>query len=167
MKHLFLHGPSGAGKSFALGQAIAERGLPVRGFRSHKAADGFVYLGPAGAPAPEDAAHRVACISVRPPVADAARFDALGAALLGDIRPGELVLMDEIGFLERDAAGFSALVRALLDRTDVHILGVCRADKDTPLLCYLRGHANVALYAVTPATRDAALARARAFLRQL
>ena len=147
MKHLFLHGPSGAGKSFALGQAIAERGLPVRGFRSHKAADGFVYLGPAGAPAPEDA--------------------ALGAALLGDIRPGELVLMDEIGFLERDAAGFSALVRALLDRTDVHILGVCRVDRDTPLLRYLRGHANVALCAVTPETRDAALAQARAFLRQL
>lgn len=166
MKHLFFHGPSGAGKSFALQHAVAESGMAVKGFCTHKAADGFVYLYPAGSPPPEDEPHRVACVSVRPPVTDAARFDALGVALLAGIRAGDLVLMDEIGFLERDAAAFSARVLELLDRTDIRILGVCRTDRDTPLLLRLRAHENVALYRVTPETREAALARARAFLRE-
>lgn len=167
MKHLFFHGPSGAGKSFAIARAAAEAGMACKGFCSRKADDGFVYLGPAGAPAPADAAHRVGCISVRPPAGDAARFDALGTALLADVNPGDLVLMDEIGFLERDAAAFSRRVLELLDRTNIRIIGVCRADRDTPLLLRLRAHPQVALQAVerTPASREAAYRAALALIR--
>ena len=81
MQHLFFHGPSGAGKSFAIARAAAEAGVTPAGFRSRKAADGAVYLGPAAGPFPLDAAHRVANVAVRPPVCAAARYDALGAAL--------------------------------------------------------------------------------------
>ena len=150
MQHLFFHGPSGAGKSFAIARAAAEAGVTPAGFRSRKAADGAVYLGPAAGPFPLDAAHRVANVAVRPPVCDAARFDALGTALLASVRSGDFVLMDEIGFLERDAAAFSRRVLALLERTDIRIIGVCRADRDTPLLMRLRAHERVALQAVAP-----------------
>ena len=164
MQHLFFHGPSGAGKSFAIARAAAEAGVTPAGFRSRKAADGAVYLGPAAGPFPMDAAHRVANVAVRPPVCDAARFDALGTALLASVRSGDFVLMDEIGFLERDAAAFSRRVLALLERTDIRIIGVCRADRDTPLLMRLRAHERVALQAVAPdaASRAAAYRAARA-----
>lgn len=164
MQHLFFHGPSGAGKSFAIARAAAEAGVTPAGFRSRKAADGAVYLGPAAGPFPLDAAHRVANVAVRPPVCDAARFDALGTALLASVRSGDFVLMDEIGFLERDAAAFSRRVLALLERTDIRIIGVCRADRDTPLLLRLRAHERVALQAVAPdvASREAAYRAARA-----
>ena len=94
MQHLFFHGPSGAGKSFAIARAAAEAGVTPAGFRSRKAADGAVYLGPAAGPFPLDAAHRVANVAVRPPVCDAARFDALGTALLASVRSGDFVLME-------------------------------------------------------------------------
>lgn len=165
MKHVFFCGLSGVGKSFAIQRALSDCNIEPKGFCTRKAGDGCVYLGPAGAPPPEDDEHLVACVSVRPPVVDPARFDALGTALLSDILPGDVVLMDEIGYLERDASAFSARILELIGRNDIRIIGVCRADRDTPLLCGLRSHENVELHSITPASREAAYAQALAFLR--
>ena len=169
MKHLFFYGPSGAGKSFALQRALHDchRGR-VAGFCTHKSKDGGVYLRAADAPALEDDDRLVARVCPLPPRADAARFDALGTALLSAVRPGDLVLMDEIGFLERDAALFSDRILRLLDRTDIRILGVCRGPgpRDTPLLAAVRTHPNVTLAPVTMESRDSAYALCCAFLNE-
>lgn len=169
MRHLFFYGPSGAGKSFALRRALRDcHPGRVAGFCTHKSRSGGVYLRAADAPPLEADDRLVARVSQRPLEANAARFDALGTALLSSVQPGDLVLMDEIGFLERDAALFSGRILELLDRTDIRILGVCRGPgpRDTPLLTALRAHPNVTLCPVTVESRDAAYALACAFLNE-
>ncbi|MGN1001781.1 MAG: nucleoside-triphosphatase [Oscillospiraceae bacterium] len=80
-------------------------------------------------------------------------FDRLGAALLDGSADAQLLLMDEIGRMERDAAVFSQKVLTLLD-SGRPILGVVRKEGDTPLLRAVRAHPKVRLLEVTRENRD-------------
>ena len=80
-------------------------------------------------------------------------FDEKGTALLQDAEKGQLIIMDEIGRMEAEAAAFRARVEALLDG-DVPILGVVQKRGDTPLQRHIRTHPGVRLVTVTPENRD-------------
>ena len=81
-------------------------------------------------------------------------FDDVGCRLL-DFRPGtELVIIDEIGNMERDALRYSERILSLLDRTDIRILGVLQKMARTDLAAAIRQHPNVRMIEVTPENRD-------------
>ena len=81
------------------------------------------------------------------------RFDLLGPQLLA--RPGDGIVMDELGFLERDAMAFQAAVLAALDGARP-VLGVIKP-RAHPFLDQIRRHPRVRVELVTPENRDALL----------
>ena len=76
----------------------------------------------------------------------------------------DLVLMDEIGRMERHADTYSARIRTLLDGC-VPILGVVQKKADTPLAAAIRNHPNVRLIEVSEENRDVLLPEILSALR--
>ena len=138
--HVFLTGPVQIGKSTLLRASLdALQPQKLGGFRTVSAqpqADGSrpVYLHPACSP---DELHESANrIGIRRPglgiVSFPAAFETAGLAALAGAEDCDLLLMDEIGRMERRAEGYSARILTLLDG-GVPILGVVQKKADTPL----------------------------------
>ena len=162
--HVFLTGPVQIGKSTLLQAALdALQPQKLGGFRTVSAqpqADGSrpVYLHPACGPEEQhESANRV---GIRRPglgiVSFPAAFETAGLAALEGAEDCELLLMDEIGRMERRADGYSARIRALLDGP-VPILGVVQKKADTPLAGVIRSHPRVRLIEVSAENRDTIL----------
>ncbi len=81
-------------------------------------------------------------------------FDREGVRILKDAEASRLILMDEIGKMERNAKRFCDRVKELLDQ-DTPILGVVRKEGKTPLQEMVRNHPNVTLIEVTEENREA------------
>jgi nucleoside-triphosphatase len=83
-------------------------------------------------------------------------FDGLGAELLRRAAHCDLIIMDELGFMETDALGFQKTVFSLLDGA-APVLGVVKppsASKSLPFLSGVRSHEKVRVFTVTPENRD-------------
>ena len=80
-------------------------------------------------------------------------FDSFGVMILSDAEDCDLILMDEIGKMERKALIFTKRVLELLDG-DVPVLGVLRKEGSTPLQEQIRNHKNVRLIEVTKENRN-------------
>jgi len=160
--HLFLTGDIQIGKSTLLRRVLDALG-PVRlgGFRTVTAADipgavGSVYLVPAAQARPgfsPDCRVAIRWGPGRGAECFPEVFDRRGTELLADAAQAQLIVMDEIGFLEASAPRFSARVSALLDG-ETPILGVVRKQGETPLQQYIRSHPRVRLVEVTEENRD-------------
>lgn len=155
--NLFLTGPRQVGKSTALGRALDMSGLRAAGVVSTFGPDRFaaekaLYLAPFGGRAALDAAHCCARMDAQGKHPIPAVFDDCGAALLYAAMAdpaAELVVIDELGFLEAEAAGFRAAVLAALAGPKP-VLGVVRQG----LGCW--GGVDLGqLWEVTPENRDA------------
>ena len=165
---IFLCGPSGAGKSFAI-SAFLERNqqLNLAGFLS-------VFDRPAGEAGRQlfitDARKRGIPIEGR--CAALARpdggwevypevFDTDGVAFLTpDDRP-DLFIMDELGFMERNAPAFQRRVMEIID-SDVPVLGVIKPLEQrerSRFLTDIAGHPAVELLTVSREDRDGLQAR--------
>ena len=170
--HIFLTGQIQVGKSTLLRRVLAEHPtLRLSGFRTEMAAvtqrPGPVYIVPAAEFPPQHTSER--CVAVR---ATGGRgltpfpevFDAQGAAFLHDAEEADLIVMDEIGFLEADAARFSGRIMELLDG-GTPVFGVVRGSRDTPLLRFVRTHPKVRLIEVTEENRERLFPEVAALLR--
>ena len=162
--HVFLTGPVQIGKSTLLRASLdALQPQKLGGFRTVSAqpqADGSrpVYLHPACSP---DELHESANrVGIRRPglgiVSFPAAFETAGLAALEGAEDCDLVLMDEIGRMERHADAYSARIRTLLDGP-VPILGVVQKKADTPLASHIRSHPNVRLLEVSAENRNTLL----------
>ena len=158
-KHIFLTGSVQAGKSTVLEKVLAGLNVTVGGFRSGSGtqrheADRWLYLWDVMERPIFDAAHRVAYITPEKRCAYPERFDTLGCAALRRAKQtgADLIVMDECGFLERDAAIFQAEVLNTLDG-DIPVLGVVRLRSDG-WTDAIRNHPNVTLITVTAENRD-------------
>ena len=80
-------------------------------------------------------------------------FDSFGVSILADAESCDLILMDEIGKMERKALIFTGRVLELLNG-DVPVFGVLRKEGSTPLQEQIRSHSNVRLIEVTRENRD-------------
>ena len=152
MPSVLLTGETHVGKSTLIRRVLARHPeWRVGGFVTLCRGDG-VYILPAEASARFFApSNRVGrrqrpCFSAFPAV-----FDAVGAPLLQTAQ-GDLVLMDELGFMESDAPLFQQAVLDVLS-SPVSVLGVVKPAR-TPFLDRVRACPNCAIFQVAPDNRD-------------
>ena len=165
---IFLTGQRGVGKSTALRRALALSGLHVGGFMTDFGAtrheeNKTLWLLP-WAETPDFSAGEV-CARLGPGgrLVDPAVFDRLGISLLRASAQDpacDLILMDELGFLEAEAAGFRAAVLDILTGPKP-VLGVVRQG-----LGVWRGAPLGEIWEVTEENREEIPARLRKRLAQ-
>ncbi len=159
-KHIFLTGDVQSGKSTVLDKVASQLTGRIGGFRSGSGsqrheADRQLYLWDVMDEPVCDAAHQVARIAPDGRTAFPERFDALGCDALRRAKEAgvDWILMDECGFLERDATEFQAEVLRTLDG-DIPVLGVVRL-RSSGWTDAIRTHPKVTLITVTEENRDA------------
>ena len=158
LRHIILWGERGVGKSTLARRLLEEWKGPVCGFVTRSSppdADGFrsIYLYAADDPAPEErTCNRVGRTNRTEHTMWPEVFDQLGVELLR-AQPGSLILMDELGFLEQDAADFRRQVLRCLDGS-IPVLAVIKHKTHIPFLQEIRSHPRVQLYQVTEENRD-------------
>ena len=158
-KHIFLTGEVQSGKSTVLDKVLGKLDCSLGGFRSgsgperHKA-DRWLYLWDAAGDPIYDESHRVAHITSEERRSFPDRFDALGCGALQRAKCSgvDLILMDECGFLERDAAAFRSEVLKTLDG-DIPVFGVVRL-RSSGWTDAIRNHPRVTLFTVTEENRN-------------
>ena len=156
--HIFLTGEKQVGKSTLVSAVLSSIGLKYGGLRSisvfDENNDRNVYLVPAGGGNNEPAVLAGVCskrhITERHPEV----FDDVGYRLLEFDDDTKLVVIDEIGNMERDAERYSDRILELLDRNDVRILGVLQKKANSHLAEAIRKHPNVRIIEVTEENRD-------------
>lgn len=160
MMHVFLTGNVQVGKSTVLQKVVSTLDLPIGGFRtsfgSNRAeADRWLYLWDASAPPAQDEAHGVVRFTDRRPEIFLDRFNTLGGGALRHARESgaKLILMDECGRFEGQAAEFQREIFSALDG-DVPVLGVVRQGYHG-WLDDIRNHPKVTLLTVTEDNRNA------------
>ena len=164
--HLFLTGHIQVGKSTLIHHVLSRLpAVTVGGFRTISVRDlpdgsASVYIiGATENEPPVGEENRVGIRPAKPvpnqkgPLAFPERFDSYGCRLLKHAEDNALILMDEIGKMERNAASFLNRVRALLDQ-DTPILGVVREEGSTPIQEFIRNHPKVRLVHVTEENRN-------------
>ena len=125
--YVFLTGESGAGKSTALYRTLGLLGIAPGGFRTGFTPDRQrLCLWPAWQGPDWSEESTVARMAEGRLVGDPAAFARLGPAILAESMPwARLLLLDELGWLEREALAFQSAVRACLGGT-TPVLGVVK-----------------------------------------
>ncbi|MBR5261612.1 MAG: NUDIX domain-containing protein [Oscillospiraceae bacterium] len=160
--HIFITGEIQIGKSTLLGRALsAFPNIRTSGYRTVTVEDvpdakGSVYIIPADVPDAPLGEHNRAGIRYR--LGHGRKvftqvFDNYGVDCLSRTAGSDIIIMDEIGIMEREADAFSAKIIELLDG-DTPIVGVLRKSAETPLAQTIRSHPNVKIVEVTEQNRD-------------
>ena len=160
--HILICGDVGAGKSTLIRRLLLQMDLPIYGYitkRLDNDADGFhpIYIHPAGQPT-EQRVHTDENLigtcnrkihNIRLNV-----FDTLGAQYIRSARPGGVIVMDELGFMEAEAHAFTDAVFAALDG-DTHVIAAVKSRTDVPFLDSVRRCPKARLFYITEGNRDA------------
>ena len=160
--HIFLLGPLNAGKSTVIKNTVSKLrakadSLSLGGFVTYKAntrvneGDPYIFMRPAGEDGRKSAV-AIAKFGANSPVCIAGVLDTFGADILRKSHSRDLICMDELGFIERDALLFQREVFRCLD-CGKPVLGVLR-DREIPWHRYIREHKDVATIKVTEENRD-------------
>ena len=155
--HVFLTGDRGVGKSRAAAAAAALIRRPCRGFRTAFRTEdrhaSMLYLLPAEEETFAGEAYPVAAWRDGKLTPLEGAFDTWGVKLLREARqhPDALILMDECGHVEKDAAAFQQEIIACLDG-NIPVLGVLR--RDQPWHEMIRRHPGVRVLEVTVQNRE-------------
>lgn len=159
--HIFLTGEKQVGKSTLVSSVLAATKLRYKGLRSISVFDGnndrcvFIIPADTGNSSTEETPALVGICSnhhiveKKPEV-----FDKTGCRLLETEKDTELIVIDEIGNMERDAKIYSEKIMSLLERTDIRILGVVQKMAHTELADAIRNHPNVRMMEVDKSNRE-------------
>ncbi len=169
-RHIFLTGEKQVGKS-TIWQTLLE-GRPHTGFITEPffvqdVKRGYILHSILELP---DMMNDVPCVirvnerrqTAVPPVFEGAGVKALEKAL-ADATP--IILMDELGKVERQCDGFLDIVRRCLDDDSHHVLGVVQRG-DTPMQREVMTRNDILRYEVTPDNRGEVRAEVEAILRK-
>lgn len=150
-QNIFLTGPLQIGKSTALVRFLADYPGTIRGFMTRWNPDGkTLHMLNAAAPegfTQENIIARRQAGRIQP---DPAAFNCIGCRLLTG--PADLFVMDELGFLERDAHLFCSRVWQLLESA-TPIVGVVR-QKGSIFLEQLQQSGRTAIWTIDGSNRD-------------
>ena len=173
--HIVLCAPKKTGKTTLIERIMqetkapaAEPPIPVYGFQTKRfaCADGIkrIYMFPAGLSQNDEGSPDArylgsTCGRVRDVCT--ATFETYGTALIRSARPGGLIIMDEIGHMEKDARLFLQAIFDALDG-DIPVLASVRyTDGSIDYLERIKNHPRVQLYMLTEENRDAVYAEIR------
>lgn len=173
--HIVLCAPKKTGKTTLIERIMqetkapaAEPPIPVYGFQTKRfaCADGIkrIYMFPAGLSQNDEGSPDArylgsTCGRVRDVCT--ATFETYGTALIRSARPGGLIIMDEIGHMEKDARLFLQAIFDALDG-DIPVLASVRyTDGSIDYLERIKNHPRVQLYMLTDENRDAVYAEIR------
>ncbi len=155
---ILLAGRRRSGRSSMIRALLRDVKAPVFGYETvtmGTRADGYheIYLYPYGqTPREKRPENHAGDCNTRERVVYSGVFDTLGCACLS---PGEdgILVMDEIGFMERDAAAFCRAVLACLDGP-LPVLAAVRTGIETPFLRQVMKHPNVRCEEMRPERFD-------------
>ena len=157
--HIFLQGPKRIGKSTVISRTLeivlARSELRLGGFFTWNGGkdDPNVYMKPA-CHSRSGEIYRLASwndVSKRL-VCDVSVFERDGVRLLGDSPDADLLILDELGFLESDATVFKQSVMEIITG-DIPVFGVLRLG-DVPWHAEIKRNPLVTLYDVNEKNRD-------------
>ena len=135
-KHILICGEVGVGKSTLIQRLLAQNTLPLYGFITKKLdpdENGFhpIYIHPAGARERRfDEENLIGTCDRRIHNINLDVFNTLGVTYL-QAKPGGIILMDELGFMEAKAEAFTRAVMKALDG-DVPVVAAVKARFDIP-----------------------------------
>ncbi len=166
---VFLYGSRGAGKSTIIKRLLDELKLKPSGFltvRGPAGAEGrcdFFIVGAPGGKFDQD--NRIAySYSDGRWESYSEVFDNIGVGLLTFSGKPEIVVMDELGFMEARAGKFQKRVLEILDE-DILVIGVLKR-KPEPFLKKISSHPSVITMEVTEENRDGVYAELKEMLSQ-
>lgn len=158
-KHILICGEVGIGKSTLIARLLEHSSRPLYGFITKKLdpdGNGFhpIYIHPAGA-AERICEERnlIGTCDRRIHNINFDAFNTLGVTYL-QAKPGGIILMDELGFMEAKAEAFTRAVFDALDG-DVPVIAAVKARFDIPFLDEVRAHPKTMLNMITTENRDA------------
>lgn len=162
--HIFLTGKKQVGKSTLLRRLIREKGLYCTGFETRPLIiggerKGFTLHALAQVPAWQQDVIISARVGERQSVPVTEAFELCGTAILKASRQDNapVILMDELGKMEKNAAAFSSAVLETLD-CGKPVLGVLQ-QCDSPLVQAVAARPDVHIFEVTEENRDAIFAQ--------
>ncbi len=158
--HLFLYGESGAGKSYSISRALRSLQIEPKGFYTQKVIGAgrrprivISYDGKT-----ELVAEKIGGdYAVYPD-----KFDAAACAF-NDISAGDVVVMDEIGYMEEGAYAFKKAVLETL-KMPCRVIGVCK-DEEIPFMHEIRELTGVRTMPICEHTRQETFRIVRDFIR--
>ena len=160
--HIFITGGRGVGKSTLIKNALRSLNVTPSGFVTEWEGD-TLYIRPAD----RSSSGKPVAVRLEGKGREVYReaFDVYGTALIRASAGAELILMDELGFMESSAEEFR---RAVMEVLDGHtpILGALR-EHDSDFLSSIAEHPNVELITLTVENRDEMPAFLETRLRQI
>jgi len=155
--HILIIGKVGAGKSTLILRLLQHTDKPVYGFLTKKEApdaDGNcqVYIHSPNGNRQYTNENLVGTCTKDGAFGFPEAFDRF-AYLLKNIPEGSVVMMDELGVMESEAAGFCNAVLSVMDG-GYHVIAAVKP-KDTPFLQAVRTHKKARIYRISKTNRDA------------
>lgn len=157
-KHIVIAGKRHVGKTTLVNRLLEGRKEPVYGFRTapgtsvRKGYKSF-YIFPAGSPERmESEENHIGDGNGIGPVGYPDAFNNYGTGCL-QAEPGGIIVMDELGFMEKDAEAFCSKVLELFDG-DIQIIAAAKSGHDIDFLNKILNHPNADVYYITPENRD-------------
>lgn len=165
-KHIIIAGKRHVGKSTLINRLLELTDKPVYGFRtapgrSMKKGCRSFFIFPAGEP---EMLQNENCQTEENHIGDGngitrqgypEAFNNYGVRCL-EAEPDGIVVMDELGFMEKDADAFCSRILELLDG-DIPVIASAKAghDHEIEFLSRVLNHPNADVYYITPENRDA------------
>lgn len=157
-RHIIIAGKRKVGKTTLVDRLLEGYDGPVYGFRTaagksmRKGYKSF-FIHPAGAvERTESEENHIGDGNGIRPVSCPETFDSYGVRCL-EAEPGGIIVMDELGFMEKDAGKFCGKVLELFDG-DIPILATAKSGHDIEFLNKLLSHPNADVYYINTDNRD-------------
>ncbi len=173
-KHIMLCGARHVGKTTLIKKILAERDYRLGGFFTKSIVvddSGFhqIYIHPASQPEDErvyERYNKIGSCNTKIHNINSDVFDDEGVHLLSDVSDANLILMDELGFMEKDSPAFMSRVLELLDG-DVTVLGCIKNRTDIPFLNQIRECDKVKVFDIDQSNRDEVFVQVRDMLESI
>ena len=161
-RHILIEGDRQVGKSTLIRKVLDKKGLPLYGFFTKSISIGEdgtheIYIHPAEVPESErryTEENRIAvCNKTRERMINSKAFDGPGMRYLSEIKDDGIIVMDELGFMEKDSPGFMNRILELMDG-DVHIIAAIKDRTDIPFINELREKPKAQIFKINKENRD-------------
>lgn len=158
-KHILICGERGIGKSTLIEKLLKEIKIPIYGFFTKRlAADetGFhpIYIHEAGEKSRSyEESNLIGTCDSKIHNVTIEVFDTLGAKYIKKAKPGGIIVMDELGFMEAKSEPFVNAVKSAL-QGDIPVIAAVKSRFDVPFLNEVRSSPKAELYMIDEQNRN-------------